>query len=318
MGLAASQARYLSLTSRKSDLEYQSQTINTRRLQLAYKTASVAQAFSEGMNNKTIHISIGKDQWEKVNWKNIRQGGYMVIGTGGRPMDDMAPPYVIDKVQEITGYKGPTSATDSTEKTITPEDYEKLKKDDPALAAQYTEVFTEIKADAYNALPASEEKFNNYKVTYKENPYLYTSKSNVELEDRLRNGQCSFVTQDFYQFLVAKYAFDPQKGMDPEIFAAAQQDYENLRVDNERLDADTVVDWSTDETSNFRDMVDESDEEKTLREYEAATAAIQAQDKRLELEVKNIETQHKAIETELENVKKVIQKNIEETFKIFS
>ena len=41
MGLAASQARYLALTARKSDLEFQSQTINTRRLQLAYKTAEI-------------------------------------------------------------------------------------------------------------------------------------------------------------------------------------------------------------------------------------------------------------------------------------
>ena len=58
MGLAASQARYLALTARKSDLEYQSQTINTRRIQLAYKTAEIAKAYSEGMNNQKIMYSV--------------------------------------------------------------------------------------------------------------------------------------------------------------------------------------------------------------------------------------------------------------------
>ena len=55
-----------------------------------------------------------------------------------------------------------------------------------------------------------------------------------------------------------------------------------------------------------------------LAEYEAATAEIQAQDKALEIEEKNIETQHKAIETELESVKKIVQKHIDDTFKIVS
>ena len=58
MGLAASQARLLVLTARKSDLEFQSQTINSRRIQLSYKTAEIARAYSEAMNNKKIFFII--------------------------------------------------------------------------------------------------------------------------------------------------------------------------------------------------------------------------------------------------------------------
>jgi hypothetical protein len=49
--------------------------------------------------------------------------------------------------------------------------------------------------------------------------------------------------------------------------------------------------------------------------YEAQTAILQAEDKRLELELKNLETQHKAISTEVDAVQKVIEKNIEKSFK---
>ena len=49
--------------------------------------------------------------------------------------------------------------------------------------------------------------------------------------------------------------------------------------------------------------------------YEGQTAILQAEDKRLELELKNLETQHKAVSTEIDAVNKVIDKNIEKSFK---
>ena len=47
-------------------------------------------------------------------------------------------------------------------------------------------------------------------------------------------------------------------------------------------------------------------------------AEIQAEDKRLECELKKFETEHKAIETEMESLRKVIDKNIEQTYKSFA
>jgi hypothetical protein len=52
-------------------------------------------------------------------------------------------------------------------------------------------------------------------------------------------------------------------------------------------------------------------------DYEIKMAQVQALDKELELREKNLETQHKAIETEYDAVKKVIDKNIEISFKTF-
>jgi len=41
MGLAASQGRFLALTSRKSDLEYQGQLVNQNRMTISYRTEAL-------------------------------------------------------------------------------------------------------------------------------------------------------------------------------------------------------------------------------------------------------------------------------------
>lgn len=45
---------------------------------------------------------------------------------------------------------------------------------------------------------------------------------------------------------------------------------------------------------------------------------IQGQDKLLEMELKDVDTQHNEVQTEIDSVKKVIDKNIDMTFKTFA
>lgn len=52
--------------------------------------------------------------------------------------------------------------------------------------------------------------------------------------------------------------------------------------------------------------------------YEAQTAILQSADKQYELQLVNIETQQKAVSTEIDSVQKVIDKNIEKSFKVFA
>ena len=49
---------------------------------------------------------------------------------------------------------------------------------------------------------------------------------------------------------------------------------------------------------------------------QAATSALQQQDKALELQANRINTQHEAVQTELDVVQKVIAKNIQSSFKL--
>ncbi len=66
------------------------------------------------------------------------------------------------------------------------------------------------------------------------------------------------------------------------------------------------------------DVLNTEDDALAESEYEAKLAVIKTQDQMLDIELKQIETQHKAIETEQDSVKKVIEGNIDKTFKIFA
>lgn len=55
-----------------------------------------------------------------------------------------------------------------------------------------------------------------------------------------------------------------------------------------------------------------------MAQMQARIAAIQAMDKALEMQLRRIDTQHEAVSTEIEAVRKVIQKNIQSSFKIFA
>ena len=68
---------------------------------------------------------------------------------------------------------------------------------------------------------------------------------------------------------------------------------------------------------SFEWVYDTSDDAEAESEYNYATAEIARKDNELEMELKQLETQHNAILQEIESVEKVIDKNVERTFKLF-
>lgn len=58
--------------------------------------------------------------------------------------------------------------------------------------------------------------------------------------------------------------------------------------------------------------------EKTNADINAKTSIIHQQDRTLELRLKQLDTEHNALQTEMEAVKKVMDKNVEDTFKTFN
>ena len=64
-------------------------------------------------------------------------------------------------------------------------------------------------------------------------------------------------------------------------------------------------------------MNDDFELAKAEADYEAAMDKIQQKDKRFDLELQTIDTEHSAIQTEMDSVNKVMDKNIDRTFKIF-
>ena len=69
--------------------------------------------------------------------------------------------------------------------------------------------------------------------------------------------------------------------------------------------------------SKSPDELDTSDDASVTAKYEYLTDYWQQKDKELELELQQIQSEHNAIETELDSVKKVIEKNVDKSFKTF-
>ena len=88
------------------------------------------------------------------------------------------------------------------------------------------------------------------------------------------------------------------------------------------LDSETgKVKWNSlswDTTANISDSYYTEDDDKAKAKYDRLQTQIQNQDKKLEIELDNIETQRSAVTTEVESVQKVIDDNIESSFKTFA
>lgn len=83
------------------------------------------------------------------------------------------------------------------------------------------------------------------------------------------------------------------------------------------LEAETVTDEAAYENAMNQYNYQQTVYEKNLADINAKTKKIQEQDRTLELRLRQLDTEQEALQTEMEAVKKVIDKNIESTFKTF-
>ncbi len=86
----------------------------------------------------------------------------------------------------------------------------------------------------------------------------------------------------------------------------------------QRPEGNDWVDTSVAGEANISEQYFTEDDAAAKAKYDADMLKVKVKDQQLELDLKGIESQHKAVETEFESVQKVIQKNIEVSFKIFS
>ncbi len=75
MGMAASQARLLSITSRMSDNELRAQIINNSKMRLATESSKVSEDYVAALNSATMMMSNydveGNSQYQKLNFNNL-------------------------------------------------------------------------------------------------------------------------------------------------------------------------------------------------------------------------------------------------------
>lgn len=249
MGLAASQARLLLLTARKSDLEYRAQCITNTEMVLAMQTEAVARKYSDAISNTCLFFTkadaTGTTQvaLSMANLENTTTGAYKVK-------------YLVDK-------NNPQDENSWVEIDINA-DGEMYRKEDGTL----------ISATDYNAL-SDEEKAKCTRVVGGEG-YNFNE---LQLIQGINNG--------------------------------------TLRIYGLNEDG-TWTHKSMSATTQFTETYYTDDDAAAEAEYKRETASIQVKEKRLQMELNQIESQQKACDTEIDSVKKVMEKNVDRTFKVFS
>ena len=274
MGLAASQARLLLLTARKSDLEYRAQCITNTEMILAMQTEAVARQYSQKISNQALfytnadntdnkNVALSSGNFALIVANAIAAGYKLQIMSGfGDEYQDWEPDenlitYTLtnnagEGSYDLVGWWGSVNCPVGQSVTITKEQYESLRNGNGDAAKYAQEHCTLTKNVEYN-----------------------NSFDEIGLLEALNNGTLRIV---------------------------------DASGNPVSLSANT----------GFVEAYYTDDDAEAEAEYKRATAAIQVKEKRLQMDLQQVESQQKACETEIDSVKKVIEKNIEKTFKVFS
>jgi len=93
MGLAASQTRFLTLTARKSDLEYQAQQISNARLVLSKQLEDIATKYTDSQENRNLFTSgVSPLSYQQINTTNLATAGLQVMVVGKNVLYDNYTP----------------------------------------------------------------------------------------------------------------------------------------------------------------------------------------------------------------------------------
>lgn len=329
MGMAASQARYIELTARKTDVEFQGQQINQQRTQLATQSAGLFNqmlalnvpvppsmsdftttqySFTDGINNYTI--SSVRDLTNDPNYNvNLTYYYNQSTYTGNeRIRMDLGVNRVGASYWLTDGGTPPVNRTLLTQCQVT-------DTDDITAAQQIvkdTGATTTFATDFNNGTGIT----NIYK--YKDaggTTYYYGV---TQLGALAAQGGVAGRTDNYFANYIDKRYDRTENAY---LTKTESGRYSSIRLASQATALDVATKTTTDENA-YTDAMNEYQYQQERYQQEvntinSKTSIIQAQDRTLELKLKQLDTEQEALQTEMESVKKVIDKNIEQTFKTF-
>ena len=261
MGMSASQARYLQLTARRSNLEFEAQQICQARMMLAQHTDEIAARYTERINDRHLYFrAMGEDTFGLTSSQRKRLDYYDIVNS---PTNESQPGLgmrIVDANGKIVVPAFPEPEMDENGNVINPINY-----DDYIIDATI----------AFNSSAGGE---------------LYENSCNY-LEQKLRDGEW-FLEQSVMQ------SVKTESGEDEEEYVW------------------TGVNYTT--STNIDDLLYTENDSAAQADYKTETESLQKQDKMLELRLQEINTEQEAVKTELESAKKIIDENIEKSFKTFA
>ena len=332
MGMAASQARFLNLTARKTNIEYQGQQINQQRTELSNKSAT--------LYNQMLTLQVptppNTQDYTKVTYTFMMPGGVdeatvsqftPISGTDSYTVSfsykttkidfagcsDNEKPAVTDHMVKDDNNKDCYQVVTSSGKSYLLTKYSDLSDADKKLHKDANDSLTAKTGfgDMYlvNVGSESAPKYQYYSgselakcigTTRTQSVATYYTSTDVETFVQDTYTPCT-LNRDAYN-RVQSFTHNPAGG-NPTTFAVTT---------NTMTDEDAYNDAMNEYT--YKSYLYEQE----MANINAQTSVIQAQDKELELKLKQLDTEHNAVQTEIESVNSVCKKNVEDSFKTFA
>ena len=340
MGLAASQARFLGLTARKSNVEFQVQQINQQRTALSNEVMGLYEEYNRlevptppivsDYMKTTYTLDSTAEDYQIQNFAKITEGeyaGYYDVTLTWN--EEIAKAYTYSaKDSVITAQKGANGYSylnfqmgldsyiydenNPNESTITKitGDYEKYQGLSTIMAAQGLTGGT-------------------YYMYTKNGTSYYTSENDLD--------STAFEMVDGKSMYYGTYTFDYQGAQKTEKTAAAiaalTQEASGRLATIQIIQSNDVPELINQTYSISTTQVEDAmahDEATNNYEYEKMlyereverinnkTKKIQEEDRALELQINQLDTEQNALNTEMDSVKKVIEDTMDKVFKTFS
>lgn len=354
MGMAASQARFLGLTARKTNVEFEGQQINQQRTTLSNQSANyyndmlgmsvpvppsvddytkTVYSFEDGALTNQITAMIAQpDGTYTVSYLRQWTDDFSVVGASTSIVNANADKSVF-KVGSTTlrtlgtiptkgdgTYDAAAGGSDEYLESLSASQIEQLKKEE----------------EEYIKLLKSKYGDDDYLVRYVKNtttgeysPYFY-KKSDLTGANYDANGN-SQSNINCYTIGSETKSEEVKASVGCEIEKDSSGRYINITIPQYDENGDPIegsgITYSlttstvTDQDA-YNDAMNAYEYEKyeydqAINEINAKIEIVQSQDKNLELRLKQLDTEQDAISTEMDAVQKVIEKNTESTFKTF-
>lgn len=347
MGMAASQARFLGLTARKTNVEYEGQQVNQQRTCLANQSAnyynqllgmSVPVPPSTSDFTKTVYTFQDGNLANSITSLIAQPNGEYLVSYTSSWTNDFAP---VAAGSAIINRKGQDAymvgAVDL--RTLGANITEAQKNADPYLSTLSDDQIAKLHDEEVEYAKLLNKKYGDdgsgWYVRYVQNsstgtwaPMFYRQSQVKNMED---GGTAIYSDDGTSQSNIPAYTMgsaqevEEVKGVKARLEKDSTGRYINITLNADdptkavtySLTTNTLTDQNAYDDAMNQYEYDKYQYDQSIQEINAKIEIIQSQDKNLELRLKQLDTEQDAISTEMDAVQKVIEKNTESTFKTF-
>lgn len=343
--MAASQARFLGLTARKTNVEFEGQQINQQRTTLANQSANyyndmlgmsvptppsvdnytkIVYTFNDGALTNEITALIAQNNGYKVSYLQQWEDDFAIVSAATSIVNKQGSAYQVGASQIYpmsASYSG-TGAQFKRSRLNDP--YVQSLSDDEALKLAKEE-------EQYVALLKDKGLVNDtWGVRYVQNtsdgtwkPYFYNYSALGDSSRTIYDSKGNSQSQVNCYTIGSATRTTEVKMKDATVEKDSTGRYINITIEDGgnnvtyALTTSTVTDQAAYEDAMNQYEFDKAKYDQTIQDINAKIEIVQAEDKNLELRLKQLDTEQDAISTEMDAVQKVIEKNTESSFKTF-